>query len=309
MHTEKDTSKLQTREWHLWLFTATIGLLLFYLYGLRGNTQEIHAAQGRSAIMWMVQRWGSADGQFSHGWAIPIVSLYVLWRKRHKLATAPRSTSLAGLAVVTGSLLLHWVGVRSQLTRISLISLVGLLWGIPFFLCGRQVAILLLFPCFYLGFCIPMSFLNMISLPLRLVATTISSAMLNGIGIEAVRRGTAIYSAAAGGFSFDVADACSGLHSLLAMTALTCVYAYFTQDKLWKGIILFIASVPLAVAGNIFRVLTIGVVAETIGMDTAMGLYHDYSGYLVFTAAILLMVALGELLKNGHTRWGRKRHE
>ena len=249
--------------------------------------------------MWMVLRWGSSDGQFSHGWAIPVVSLFILCRKRDQLFAAPRSTSLTGLAVVIVSLLLHWIGVRSQLTRISLLSLVGISWGIPLFLYGHQVGRILLFPCFYLLFCIPMSFLNIISLPLRLVATTISSAMLNGIGIEAVRRGTAIYSAAAGGFSFDVADACSGLHSLLAMTALTSVYAYFTQDRLWKGIILFLASAPLAVAGNIIRVLTIGVVAEILGMDAAIGLYHDYSGYLVFAAAILLMIALGELLKKG----------
>ena len=226
-----------------------------------------------------------------------MVSLCVLWQKRDQLKSASIKSSFVGLAFVASSLLLHWVGVRSQLTRLSLVSLIGLLWGIPFFIYGRQVARILLFPCFYLVFCIPLSFLNTISLPLRLLATTISSGMLNGIGIEAVRRGTAIYSTAAGGFSFDVADACSGLHSLLAMTALTCVYAYFTQNKLWKGIILFLASAPLAVAGNIFRVLTIGIVAETIGMDTAMGLYHDYSGYLVFAAAILLMIALGELLK------------
>jgi len=120
--------------------------------------------------------------------------------------------------------------------------------------------------------------------------------MLNSIGIGAVRSGTAIYSAVAGGFEFEVADPCSGLRSLLAMTALTAVYAYFTQRTLTRKWILFMASIPLAMAGNISRIVTVAVVAEAFGGKLAVGLYHDYSGYILFTAAIIMMVVVGSVL-------------
>jgi exosortase len=191
-----------------------------------------------------------------------------------------------------------------QQTRISLFALILLTWGVPFFLYGWPVAKLLIFPCSYLIFCIPLNFLDAIAFPLRLLATKASVAMLNGLGIAAERSGSAIYSSAGGGFQFDVADPCSGLRSLLAMTALTAVYAYLTQKTLIKKWILFLASVPLAIAGNIARITTVGLVAEAFGQKAALGLYHDYSGYVVFSVAIILMVAFGVALNVDYrARW------
>lgn len=273
-----------------------IAELLVLLYGVNGNAQE-PTVFGRSAIRWMVMRWSGAGGDLSHCWVIPIVSAVLVWRKRRSIAAAPKTPSHTGLLLVVLSLLLHWVGVRSQLTRLSLLSLVGLSWGVPYALYGAGVARLLLFPCAYLVFCIPLSFLNDIALPLRMIASSVATWLLNGFGIPAHRIGTAIYSQAGGGFCFDVADACSGLRSLLAMTALTAVYAYLTQRSLARKIVLFLLSAPLAMAGNIFRILAIGLVAQVFSMERALGLYHDYSGFLVFAVAILLMVWVGELLR------------
>ena len=126
--------------------------------------------------------------------------------------------------------------------------------------------------------------------------TVISTALLNGLGIAAERSGSAIYSAAAGGFNFDVADPCSGIRSLLAMTALTAVYAYATQKTLLKKWILFLCSIPLAIIGNIARITTVALVAKAFGQKVATGLYHDYSGYIFFPVAIGLMVGVGSLL-------------
>jgi len=179
---------------------------------------------------------------------------------------------------------------------VSLMSLILLIWGVPFYLFGWQMAKKLIFPCSYLIFCVPLNFMDVLAFPLRIFSTVLATGMLNSIGIAAVRSGTAIYSAVAGGFEFDVADPCSGLRSLLAMTALTAVYAYFTQRTLVRQWILFMASIPLAVAGNISRIVTVAVVAEAFGGKIALGLYHDYSGYILFTASITLMVLIGGLL-------------
>ena len=270
-------------------------LLLGYLYALHGNAQEIDV-MSRSAIRWMVLRWQWAGSDSSHSWLIPFISAALIWMKRKDLAAAPKSVSWMGLGCVLGALLLHWIGIKAQLTRISLVSLIGLLWAVPFYLCGRNVARLLLFPCVYLAFCIPMSFLNNLTVPLRIFASTVSSLLLNGFGIAVVRTGTVIASTAEGGFVLGVADPCSGLRSLLAMSALTAAYAYLTQDTLLKKWLLFLAGVPLAMAGNICRIVIVAMVASAVGADIAMKVYEQVSGFIVFAVAVLLMLGVARLL-------------
>lgn len=278
------------------LVSVIIGLL-FMMFHMLGNTVE--NIDSRSAFQWMFARWHdtiSFGADYSHGYFIPFVSLGVLWYKRKEIFSVDMYTDWRGLAVVIAALFLHWVGAKMQQTRFSLISLVMLIWGIPFYLFGWQLAKKLIFPCSYLIFCIPLNFMDVMAFPLRIFSTKLATSMLNGIGIGAIRSGTAIYSNVAGGFEFDVADPCSGLRSLLAMTALTAVYAYFTQKTVLKKWILFMASIPLAVIGNIARIVTVAIVAEAFGGKLALGIYHDYSGYILFTAAITAMVLIGGLL-------------
>jgi len=242
----------------------------------------------------MVGRWSDATfniGEYSHGWLIPLVSLFALWKKRNELLAAPKTVVWPAVWMVAFGLLLHWVGARVQQPRVSLMSLVILLWAIPFFLYGRQVAKLLVFPCFYLVFCIPLNFFDTFSFDLRILSTVVSTSLLNGLGIEVARSGSAIH-AVNGTFNLEVADACSGIRSLLALTALTAAYAWFTQRVFWKQVVLFAAAIPLAVIGNMVRVTSIGIVAQFLGQNTALAYYHDYSGYVVFVVAVLLVIVI-----------------
>ena len=277
------------------LISVVIGLM-FMLFHMLGNTVENTGS--RSAFQWMFSRWHdtiSFGADYSHGYFIPFVSLGVIWYKRKEIFSVDTRVDWRGLVVVVLALAFHWVGAKMQQTRLSLMSLVLLTWGVPFYLFGWQLAKKLIFPCSYLIFCIPLNFLDVIAFPLRILSTKMAVSMLSGIGVEASRLGTAIIIPSMPG-GMDVADPCSGLRSLLAMTALTAVYAYFTQKTLVKQWILFLASIPLAVLGNISRVVTIAVVSEAIGGRVALGLYHDYSGYILFTAAIISMVLVGGLL-------------
>ena len=285
----------------MWL---CIPVLLFLSYGLNGNGEEV-AARGRSAILWMTARWSGVAGDLSHGWVIPLVSLFVVWRNRRSLVDAVRPPSTAGLCVLGLALILLPIGVRIQQTRLSLVSLVGVLWGLPFYLWGWSVAKRLIFPCAYLLFCVPMSFLDSMTFPLRLFASGTAAVVLNGLGVAVTRVGTAIVSSAGGGINLDVADPCSGLRYLLAMTALTAAYAFITQKTLFKKWLLFLMAIPLAVAGNVARVAAIGLVAHFFGQKAAMGLYHDYSGYVVFGVAISLMIGLGAFIAVPWRGWLR----
>ena len=278
------------------LVSVIIGLL-FMLFHMLGNT--VVNVGNRSAFTWMFARWQdtiSFGADYSHGYFIPFVSIGVIWYKRKEILATKMYTDSRGLKVVIFALILHWLGAKMQQTHFSLFSLVLLIWGIPFYLFGWELAKKLIFPCAYLIFCIPLNFMDVMAFPLRIFSTKLAAGMLNGLGIGAIRSGTAIYSNVAGGFEFDVADPCSGLRSLLAMTALTAVYAYFTQRTTLRKWILFMASIPLAVVGNIARIVTVAIVAEALGGKLALGIYHEYSGYILFTAAISMMVVIGGVL-------------
>lgn len=273
--------------------------LAFVIFHFQGNTADT-GTFGRSVLRWVASMWGHSDAESSHGPFIPIVSLVVVWLRRRELMAAPKKTSRIGLALFIVALMLHYMGAKGQQTRISLFALVLMTWAVPFYLFGWQVAKILIFPCAYLIFAIPLNFLDTLTFPLRMLMTRMTTGFLNGLGLESVRSGSAIRCAAGGGFDFDVADPCSGLRSLLAMTAITAVYAYFTLDKLWKQWFLFMCSIPIAIIGNLTRIVTIALVAGSFGERVATGIYHDYSTYIFFPMAITLMITVGSLLQMNH---------
>jgi exosortase len=131
---------------------------------------------------------------------------------------------------------------------------------------------------------------------MRILSSTISTGFLNGIGVSVIRSGTVIRSASGEGLDFNVADPCSGLSSMLALLALTAVYSNLTQRSFGRQVLLFVAAIPLAVAGNVFRIGTIALVAEFLNRDLALTIYHDYSAFLIFPVAILLMIGAGNLI-------------
>lgn len=277
------------------IFVSLCVILGMILFAFMGNSHE-PALYGPSILSWLARQWLDPGSKSGHGWLVPMVSLTIVWLKRRELAAVKQGTDSRALPVIVIALILYWAGYRSQQPRFGVICLISLLWGIPFYLWGIGVAKILIFPCSYLIFAVPMGFLTSFTFPLRLLSCATSVALLNGLGIAAIRSGTAILSEGPDGFALDIADPCSGLQSLIAMTALTAAYAYLTQKGLLKKWILFLAAVPLAMAGNIVRIVTIATAAKTFGGDIAMKIYHDYSGYIIFAAAIILMTALGALL-------------
>ena len=282
---------------------VNVGFLIFIAFGLfalfhwYGNTADVRLFSS-SAFRWMIIRWSDSTfsmGDYSHGWLIPLVSGWALWMKRNEIKGVSKDVFWPAAVFVVFGLLTHWIGARAQQPRLSLGAFIILLWAIPCFLYGRGVGRLLLFPCGYLIFCIPMNFFDSFSFQLRILATAISTGLLNGAGIEVVRSGSSIH-AANGSFALEVADPCSGIRSLLAMIALTAAYGYFITGSLWKKIILFFSAIPLAIAGNIVRVMSIALVARFAGQEKAIHYYHDYSGYVIFSVAVILMMSLEKVM-------------
>ena len=235
----------------------------------------------------------------SYGWYVPIFSLYVLWRERKEIVESVGSPSWVGLPLLLPFLFLGFLGVRGVQIRLEIVGFVGVLWSLTLAFFGLRTARRALFPALFLLFCLPLhTYLDLVTIHLRMLAVSIASGILQSCGVDIVRQGTMLLSPT-GAFAIDIAEPCSGMRSLFAMMALTAGYAYFTQPTWLRRGLLFALSIPIAVAGNATRILSIVAIAATCSADFATGFYHDYSGYIVFLVAILLMVATGGLITKG----------
>ena len=246
--------------------------------------------------------FSSATEDMSFGWYVPIFSLYVVWTERRKIVGSVGKSSPWGMLLIVPCAFVGLLGIRGAQIRFEIVGFVGSLIGIVWTMFGARTARQILFPALFLLFCIPLqSYLDVVTVHLRLLAVSVASEVLRGCGVEVVREGTMLFSPT-GAFSIDVADPCSGLRSLFAMMALTAGYAYFTQPTWIRRGLLFVLSIPIAIAGNVVRVLSIVAVAATCSSDFATGFYHDYSGYVVFLVAVSLMVVTGGLITKGARR-------
>lgn len=239
------------------------------------------------------------EADMSYGWYVPIFSLYVVWTERRKIVESVGPSSLWGLFLILPCAFVGFLGVRGEQVRFEILGFVGLLIGLVWAMFGSRTTRQVLFPALFLLFCIPLqSYLDIVTVHLRLMAVSVAFEILKGCGVEIVREGTMLFSPT-GAFSIDVADPCSGLRSLFAMMALTAGYSYFTQPTWIRRGLLFALSIPIAIVGNVVRVLSIVAIAATCSSDFATGFYHDYSGYVVFLVAVFLMVATGGLITKG----------
>lgn len=240
--------------------------------------------------------FNSPQEDMSFAWYVPLFSLYVVWTERAKIAASFGNPSWKGLFFTLAFLPLAFFGVRGIQLRIEIVAFIGLLISVPWAFFGGRTARAVAFPALFLAFCIPLAtFLDVVTVHLRIFASSAAFVALKGFGADVVREGTMV-AAGDGSFAIDIADPCSGLRSLFALMALTAAYAYFTQPTWLRRAVLFAASVPLAIFGNVMRIITIVTVANFADAGFATGFYHDYSGFVVFAVAILLMIAVGELI-------------
>ncbi len=287
-------------DWRRLMLIGVAVVLMVYAYGI-SKTCPV-GIEPTSVLGWLFRYWGRG-GDYAHGYVVPIIAAGLsVWLWRRRLVAEPVHSAKTGLAVIVVAALIYWVGVRGGIPRVVALSLVVLIFGLILYIGGWKWARVLWFPCAFLVFMIPLNFLEpYISFPLRIFVANFSADFLKLLGLDVYQNGTGIFSRSGRFAPLDVADPCSGVRSLVALMALTSLYGYLTMDKGWKKWVLFVSSIPLAVVGNIARITTVALVAQGFGSDWAMKIYHDYSGYIVFSLAIVSMVALGVML-NLHYR-------
>lgn len=247
-------------------------------------------------IDWLIGVFREPRENMEHGWLVPLFSLALLFLKRKEIVKSIGRPSWNGFFLFLPGLFVYWVGLRGDQVRISQLASIWLLWTSLYACFGKKFAMAVLFPIAYLLFTVPLSFLDIYTVKLRILTAYLASGLLNGLGIPVVRTGTGLYCTSGDGFSLDIADPCSGLRSIFALTALTAAYGYFAQKTLLKKWGLFFCCVPIAVIGNLARIFSIALVAFCCGQEIATGFYHDYSGFVVFIIGVLVMMWASALI-------------
>jgi exosortase A len=242
----------------------------------------------------LVQDWLNLP-DFSHGFLIPIVSLYFVYERRKELSALIPSSNGAGLGLIIIGIFLLLLGNLATEYFTMRFSLLVVLGGVILFLLGKEFFKTLLFPVAFLIFMIPIPsiFLNRITFPMQLFASKAAALSLYYIGIPILREGNVMLLA---NTSLEVAEACSGIRSLISLLALAVVFAYLSQKETWKRIILVLSTFPIAIIANAARVSGTGILAHYYGDKVAQGFFHGFSGWILFVVAFVCLFLFGALL-------------
>jgi exosortase len=237
------------------------------------------------------------DDNYSHGFLVPLVSAWLIWSVRRELAALPRSTNPYGLALVILGMALFVLGAAAAEYFTARLSLVLTLFGLVWYLFGNEIVRKTWFAFFFLCFMIPVPyvFYYTVAFPMQVAATRITVDVLQFIGMAIVRQGNIIHLDS--GFSLEVADACSGIRSLVALLALGAIYAYWSQKKWLPRLLVFLSTVPIAVFANVVRVLITTILASVGLTEITEEPWHSGMGLLVFVIAFIGLFVVAALLR------------
>jgi len=251
----------------------------------------------RNVLVKLVHDWAS-DENYSHGFLVVPLALYFAWERRTRLAALPVQPSSAGLLLAVGSLAVLVAGVLGAELFLSRVSMIGLIAGTIWFVLGWAHLRLLAFPLAFLLLMIPIPTIlfNQIAFPLQLLASRFGEGSLHLCGIPVLREGNVIVLPTT---TLEVAEACSGIRSLISLLTLGIVYGYFSDPRPLVRTVIALCTVPIAIVVNGLRVAGTGVAAYYVGAEAAQGFFHTFSGWLVFVVAFLLLLGVIHMLR----RW------
>jgi exosortase D (VPLPA-CTERM-specific) len=240
------------------------------------------------SLAFLFGQWiGSED--YSHGMFVPLISLFLIWQARHRIAEAGIENSWWGLALISAGLLLYWIGEFATLYVLQHVSLWMVIVGLVIGLIGVRGARAIGFPLSYLLTSIPMPVFLYASLSsqLQLWSSALGVGCLQFVGVTAFREGNVID---LGPIQLQVVEACSGIRYLLPLTSLALLCAYLFKVRMWKRVVLVLSSIPISVLVNGFRIGMIGVLVERYGQGAAEGFYHLFEGWVLFMASLGLLI-------------------
>jgi exosortase len=251
----------------------------------------------------LIGDWWS-DPDYGHGFLVPLFAGYVAWRSREQWLKSEVKPSNFGLLVMVGAIVLLFGGSLGAELFTSRVSLLVLLAGIILFLAGWQVLRAVSFPLAFLLLMIPIPVIiyNQITFPLQLIASRFATFWLELVQVPVLREGNVLILP---NYSLEVVEACSGIRSLMTLITLAVAYGYLVEPRRWVRYSLVILMIPIAIVSNAIRIMGTGVLTYRFGPKAAEGFFHEFSGWVIFLAALILMFASHAILK----RFGRSQEQ
>lgn len=266
---------VRTSRWQL-LFLAVAIVWLYHSIGVR-----------------LAHQWWT-DPDFSHGFFVPLFSLYVVWQNRSRLASLPQRPSWLGLPVIAVAMAALVVGNLGAELFLSRVSFLFLLAGLILFFQGPSYFRALLFPWAFLILMIPIPVIifNEITFPLQILASKVAGSTLPICDVPVFREGNVMHLAA---IDLEVAEACSGIRSLLSLTTLAIIYGYLVETRNWVRVALAVAAVPIAVVANSLRIIGTGLIVQYWDKTKAEGFLHTFQGWLIFVVSLIMLFLVHKL--------------
>lgn len=241
--------------------------------------------------------------EYSHGFLIPLISLYLLWQRRAQFASLAFEGSWAGVALVGLGLVVYFLGSLAAITTIDAYAFVIVIAGCVLAVLGWKAFKLAAVPIALLLLMNPLPpFLyNNLSSQLQLISSKIGVGVIRLLGISVYLEGNVID---LGNYQLQVAEACSGLRYLFPLMSVGAIMAYLINARAWQRWVIFLSTIPLTILMNSFRIGVIGVLVDHFGVEQAQGFIHAFEGWAVFILclALLTLEAWGLLRLSGEKR-------
>ncbi len=252
----------------------------------------------------MIGDWWS-DPNYSHGFLVPLVCAWFVHEAMPGLRAEPARPTGAGFVLVAAGLLLLAAGTLSEELYSRRLSSLALLAGIIHTLAGGRVLRLLAPPLAFALLMIPLPYTiyDALALPLKHMVSVLATAGMKLTGLPVLREGNMILLP---NISLEVAEACSGLRSLMSLIALGAAYAFIFLKGPWRRAALIAATIPIAIFANTLRVFVTGILARHFGAVVAEGFFHSFAGLAVFVTAMVLTALLGAALGGPPRRRARR---
>jgi exosortase len=244
----------------------------------------------------LISVWAN-NANYSHGFAVVPLSLFIIWRQRSELANAAGAApgQRKGLLFATFALVIYLLALVGGIKTLASLSMIIFIAGAILYIWGYQVLRIMVFPLILLALMIPVpsQLLAAMTIPLQLLVTEIAGMLAGSIGIPIYIQGNLIHLP---NQIFEVVEACSGLRSIMTLITLGTFMGYFTLNTNWQRILLIASSLPIAIVVNSTRVLAMVVFSFYFNIDLLEGKPHTFFGMGIFLIALLLFFSVQKIL-------------
>jgi exosortase D (VPLPA-CTERM-specific) len=258
------------------------GLLAFtaVLIGLAGFS---------GALLELIRRWTTQE-EYSHGFLIPIVVIWLLWTRRQTLFASIGRPAWTGPILLLLAMAMHITDELSAIFILSQFAFVVALLGIILGLGGFSLLRVTFIPIIFLIFAIPLPYFvdANLSLQLQLISSQLGVFFIRLFQIPVYLDGNIID---LGTYKLQVVDACSGLRYLFPLLSLSFLAAYRFHAPIWQRAVVLFSSIPITIAMNGLRIGLVGVTVDRWGSQMAEGVLHFFEGWIIFLACAVLLAA------------------